>query len=101
MMPAEAALCRIKTEGIRRKLVGIEIDAEPLPWNEHVWPLQRNGEPSGVITSSTYSPRLQKNIALAMVSIANVEPGSNLTVDTPRGFAKATVVRVPFINPPG
>ena len=93
------ALRRIRVEGIKQKLIGIETEGEPLPWNEHRLPLQRNGEPSGVITSSTYSPALRKNIALAMVSIANVEPGTDLTVETPGGLAKVTVVRVPFINP--
>ncbi len=93
------ALRRIKAEGIKQKLVGMEIHGEQLPLNEQRWPLQHNGEPCGVITSSTYSPRLKKNIALAIVSIAKAKLGTNLTVETPWGPAEATVGRLPFIEP--
>ena len=93
------ALRRIKAEGIKQKLVGMEIHGEQLPLNEQRWPLQHNGEPCGVVTSSTYSPRLKKNIALAIVSIAKAELGTNLTVETPWGPAEATVGRLPFIEP--
>lgn len=92
------ALRRIKAEGIKQKLVGIEIHGEKLPGNEHYWPVLYAGKPSGVVTSSTYSPRLEKNIALAMVLIANAELGTNLTVETPWGSAASTVVPIPFID---
>lgn len=91
------ALRRIKTAGIKQKLVGIEIHGEALPPNEQQWPLQYDGQPSGMVTSSTYSPRLEKNIALAMVPIANTEPGAHLTVETPWGEASAAVVPLPFV----
>ncbi len=93
------ALRRIKADGLKRKLVGIEIHGEALPPNEQRWPLHHNGAPSGVVTSSTYSPRLEKNIALAMVAIANAAIGARLTVETPWGEASATVVPLPFIAP--
>lgn len=92
------ALRRIKAEGIKQKLVGIEIHGEKLPGNEHYWPVRYEGKPSGVVTSSTYSPRLEKNIALAMVLIANTELGTSLTVETPWGSATSTVVPIPFID---
>jgi aminomethyltransferase len=92
------ALRRISAEGIKQKLVGLEIHGEELPSNEHRWPVYHNGEPGGVVTSATYSPRLQKNIALAMVPVASAELGAHLTVETPQGVREATVVRVPFIT---
>jgi glycine cleavage system aminomethyltransferase T len=92
------ALRRIKAEGIKQKLVGIEIHGEKLPGNEHYWPVQYEEKPGGVVTSSTYSPRLEKNIALAMVPISNSELGMNLKVETPWGSAASTVVPIPFID---
>ncbi|MCP4419258.1 MAG: dimethylsulfoniopropionate demethylase [Chloroflexi bacterium] len=92
------ALRRIKAEGIKQKLVGLEIAGNKLPGLEDRWPLQHNGERSGTVTSATYSPRLKKNIALAMVSIANTGFGTNLIVKTPVGTAVATVVPLPFIK---
>ena len=96
----KAALRRIKAEGIRRKRVGIEIEGDQLTGNEHYWTVRHNGEPTGMVTSSTYSPRLEKNIAYAIVSIANAELGTRLTVQTPLSLTDATVVSLPFINPP-
>lgn len=93
------ALRQIKSEGIRRKLVGIEIRGAGLPGNEHRWPLRHRGEPSGFVTSSAYSPRLEKNIAFALVPITHARLGMNLTVETPWGEADATVAPTPFIPP--
>ncbi len=95
----KAALRRIKVEGIKQKLVGVEIHGESLPGNEHPWPVERNGGPSGKVTSAIYSPRLKKNIALAMLPIASTDLGTQLTVETPLGLAAAVVAPQPFVLP--
>ncbi len=92
------ALSRIKAEGIKQKLVGLEIHSEPLNGNENHLSVFHKGEASGFMTTNTYSPRLKKNIALAIVSITNTKPGTNLTIEAPRGVIKATVVPLPFMN---
>jgi aminomethyltransferase len=93
------ALKRIKAEGISQKLVGIEISGEDISFNRYRWPILMNGEPSGYVTSATFSYRLEKNIALAMVSIDNTQLDTGLTVETPGGLVEAKVVPVPFIAP--
>ena len=95
----KAALRRIRAAGITQKLLGIEIYGEPLPGNEHPWPVHRNGEASGKVTSAIYSPRLKKNIALAMLPIASTDLGTQLTVETPLGLAAAVVAPQPFVLP--
>ncbi len=92
----KAALRRVKAEGIKQKLVGLEVHAEPLDGNEHQLPVLHNGEPSGRMSTVTYSPRLDKNIALAIVPIAKAELGTNLTIEAPRGPIESTVVPIPF-----
>ncbi len=93
------ALHRIKAEGVRRKLVGVEIDGPPIEFNETPWPTLRDGALVGRVTSAIYSPRLRKNIGYAMVPIDDSKLGTELRVDTPWAERGARVVRKPFIDP--
>ena len=64
------ALKKIKQDGIKRKQVGLIIDCNPLSGpNTTFWPIEKNGKKIGKVTSAVYSPRLKKNIALAMIEI--------------------------------
>ena len=93
------ALQRIKAEGVKRKLVGVEIAGEPLDLNMTCWTARRNGKVAGRITSAVYSPRLKKNIGYAMVPIEYAELGTTLTAELPRGEAQMSVVPKPFVDP--
>ncbi|SDE02328.1 glycine cleavage T C-terminal barrel domain-containing protein [Ruegeria marina] len=96
----KAALRRIKEQGVSRKQVGLVIGGEPLKGpNTTFWAINRNGEPVGKVTSAIYSPRLEQNIALAMVSVDNAGIGTELEVVTASGPVRATVVEVPFYDP--
>ena len=93
------ALERIRSNGVKRKLVGVEIDGERLAGSEHRWPVSVNGDRVGWVSSSVYSPRLKKNIGYAMVPIEHASLGSTLNLATPVGERKITVVRKPFVDP--
>ena len=98
----KAALRRIREEGIRRKLVGVEIEGEPLGMNFEKWPVQASGnggEPVGQVTSALWSPRLEKNIGYAWLPIELATNGSSVNVATSDGERAATVVPMPFIDP--
>jgi glycine cleavage system aminomethyltransferase T len=100
----KAALARIKDEGITQKLVGVDIDGEPLGTyidNEmlDVFPVLVDGRVAGRVTSECYSPRLEKNIGLAMLPIEHTELGTTLEVETPKARVGATVVRMPHWDP--
>ena len=96
----KAALKRIKAEGIRRKLVGLVISGPPLAGpNTRYWPLLAGDTEVGIITSAVYSPRLERNIALALVAIDHTGKGSKLLARCASGDYAATVVDVPFIDP--
>jgi len=94
------ALSRIKADGVRHKLVGIEIEGRPLDLNMTRWPVARNGQQLGQVTSAVYSPRLKKNLGYAWVPIEYAELGTHLTITLPDGDERsATVVPKPFVDP--
>ena len=94
------ALQRIKKEGLSRLQVGLILEGAPLPQpNTRFWDLSHDGVTVGKVTSAVYSPRLKKNIALAMVSQTFTKIGTELTVDTNKGIRKCSVVKKPFYDP--
>ncbi|TRD19038.1 glycine cleavage T C-terminal barrel domain-containing protein [Palleronia caenipelagi] len=96
----KAALQRIHDEGVTRKQVGLIIDADPLKGpNTTFWTINREGAEIGKVTSAVYSPRLKKNIALAMVSVEHAEIGTPVEVVLPSGPTTATVAERPFYDP--
>ncbi|MGH2590092.1 MAG: glycine cleavage T C-terminal barrel domain-containing protein, partial [Actinomycetota bacterium] len=101
----KAALKRIKDEGVKQKLVGVDIEGEPLGSyvdNEMLdfFPVHVDGREVGRVTSACHSPRLEKNIGLAMLPIEHTELGTELQVDTPKsGRVGAKVVPMPHWDP--
>ena len=94
------ALKKIKQNGIKRKQVGLIIDCDPLSGpNTTFWPIEKDGKIIGKVTSAVYSPRLKKNIALAMIEINYSELGNELNVQTHEGKYSATIVEKPFYDP--
>ena len=96
----KAALTRIKAASMQRTQVGIIIASDPIKGpNTRFWPINHAGETIGKVTSAVYSPRLERNIALAMVAITHAVIGTELEVVLPSGPVTATVVERPFYDP--
>ena len=94
------ALLDIKKEGIKRKLVGIEIDGEPMSGpNTTFWKIEINNITVGKVTSAVYSPRLEKNIALAMIEKTHTVIGTELKIISENNILNATIVEKPFFDP--
>ena len=97
---SKAALTLIKERGVSQQLVGLEIDGAPFVGsNDFFWPVLKEGVKVGTVTSAIYSPRLQKNIALAMISIDHTASGRVLQVDKLSETRTCTVVPIPFYDP--
>ena len=95
-----AALERIRADGVKRKLVGVEIDGAHIEMNSVTWPVAAGGKTVGQVTSAVFSPRLKKNIGYVMVPAAHAAQGTTLNVDIPgAGVRRATVVPKPFVDP--
>ena len=94
------ALKKIRNEGIKRKQVGIELDCEPLLGpNTTFWIIMNKSEKVGKVTSAVYSPRLKKNIALAMVDIKYTDLGTKLQTKIDDKIVNCTIVEKPFFDP--
>jgi aminomethyltransferase len=104
--------------GPPRRLVGLELDWEPLEElyrakgltptldqtaSREAVPLYVRGRQVGKATSTTWSPILKKVVALASVDAGQSEVGTRIevewTVEARRSRTPATVVELPFFNP--
>jgi glycine cleavage system T protein (aminomethyltransferase) len=105
--------------GSPRRLVGLELDWTDLErlyaaqdltptlsaqaWRQQI-PVYSGGHQVGRATSGTWSPGLKKNIAIACVEARHEPAGTALemewTVEGRRGRIGATVVALPFYDPP-
>ena len=98
------ALARIKREGVGRKLVGLVMGGPRITWyNTDFWIVcdETCERDVGYVTSAFFSPKLERNIALAMVPIDYAAVGTRLTVNLPAeaGPTPAEVHPVPFYDP--
>ena len=95
------ALEQIRSEGVSRKLVGMEIEGEPMEWElTQFWPASSGGERVGHATIAIRSPRLKKNIGYVWVPIELADPGNELELELPDGSKrKATTQAIPFVDP--
>ena len=94
------ALRRIQAEGVKRKVVGVEVEGDPIiGYIEDYLMVVENGTQIGQVSSVFYSPRLKKNIGYALVPIEYADLGTDLTVRSDIGETKVTVVKKPFIDP--
>jgi len=94
------ALQKIRRDGVKRKLAGIEIEGDRIEMNAVPWRVKAGGDTVGRVTSAIHSPRLKKNIGYAMVPVAHGAIGAPLRIKIPGvGERRATVVPKPFIDP--
>jgi aminomethyltransferase len=94
-------LLQIKQAGLKRKLVGIEVEGNGFPRHGYSI-LSANGaaNPVGIVTSGTVSPCLNKGIATGYVPAELSEAGSKVTIDCHGRVFPATVVKTPFYQRP-
>ena len=94
------ALVKIRTEGVDKTQVGLVIECDPLGGpNTKFWPVKKGEQKVGKVTSAVYSPRLKKNIALAMLSVKSIDKSIKFQVETSHGSFPAHIVDLPFYDP--
>ncbi len=94
-----AALERARAEGLKRKLVGLEMIERGIARDGYRMLDEAGGE-IGYVTSGSYAPFLKKNIALAYVPPQCSEIGSKVKVEVRGQGLAAQVVPTPFYKRP-
>lgn len=88
-------LAKQKAEGIKIKLVGLEMIERGIP--RHGYEIQNEeGEVIGRVTSGTQSPSLQKPIAMAYVSVRHSKIDTEVFIKVRDKLLRAKVVKMPF-----
>ncbi len=97
----KAALEELRTKGVDRKLVGIELDGDELRAEmSEYWTVSSDGKEVGHMTDAVWSPGLKKNIGYVWVPIALAEPGNRLDIETEDGDnLTGTTAAIPFVDP--
>jgi aminomethyltransferase len=87
-----------KQNGIKRKLVGLEMEGRRIA--RHHYPVVSNGQSVGEVTSGSWSPTLEKAIALAYVPAELSKPGQAVEVEIRGKTYPGVVVKKPFYRSP-
>jgi glycine cleavage system aminomethyltransferase T len=97
----KAALERIRRRGVSRKLVGVEMEGDPLDGELTEYrPAFRDGDRVGHVTDMVWSPRLERNIGYVWIPIGLAEPGTAIQVGADGGSRRtARTAGLPFIDP--
>ncbi len=94
------ALERVRREGVKDKLVGIEFEGDAFGIDPaDFWPAFRDGKQVGRVTEAVWSPRLSRNIGYVWVPIELAEPGIKLDIESQHGPLVGTTAAIPFVDP--
>jgi glycine cleavage system T protein (aminomethyltransferase) len=88
------ALTKLKEQGIKRKLVGVEMTGRGIA--RHGYKITKGEQEIGIITSGTFSPTLNKAIALAIIDIKFSAPDTEISIIIRDITSPAKVVKIPF-----
>ena len=88
------ALVKQKAEGLKRRLVGFQLDGRRVP--RHGMPIVSGGRVVGVVTSGTFSPTLERPIGMGYVESGLHTTGTELEIQAGTTMLPARVTARPF-----
>jgi aminomethyltransferase len=92
--PGHAALVRVRQATNRPKRVGLELEGKRVP--REGYRIVADGRQVGQVTSGTFSPTLDKPIAMGYLDPAQAAPGTEVAIDIRGREEPARVVKLPF-----
>ena len=90
------ALAKQKAEGVKRRIVGIELEGNAIP--RHGYPVEVNGEVVGEITTGYRSISTGKSVAMAMINKPYDKLGTEVEVRIRKKTFPAKVVKKRFYD---
>lgn len=91
------ALRREQEKGPKQQVRGLAISGAAVPACHTPWPVMVEGNQVGQVTSAAWSPDLDTNVAISMISAQHWKIGTELTVQAPDKSRKAEIKKMPFI----
>lgn len=85
------ALSRELETGPTQQIRAISISGEAVTPPTAAWPLLRDGQKVGQVTSAAWSPDFETNVAIGMVAAGSWDAGTKLEVQMPSGSRSAEV----------
>ena len=90
------ALLRVAQEGPIRQIRAIEIDGPPVPGCDRLWQVRAGEQVVGRVSSATWSPDFDTNVAIGMIRMTHWNAGTELAVELPDGTRRDAVVKEAF-----
>ncbi len=92
------ALLKIRDHGVNRRFKGILMDGPKLTGtNEHRWQISQQGRDVGYVSAAAFSPRLDSNIAVGMVSVEAMQTEARFDVHCEDCVRSGIAVDLPLI----
>ena len=91
------SLAEKRDAGLSRQLVGIFLDGNRIFFSEHPWPVRMGDDLIGSVRATAFSPRLERNIGLAILDVPYNDVGSTATAFDPDGPRQIEVTNLPFL----
>jgi len=88
------ALLEQRKKGIERKLIGFVMANQGIP--RHDYPVVKNGEVIGKVTSGTFNPTTKKGIGLARINVRHARIGEDIQIQIRDNCCEARIVKIPF-----
>lgn len=93
----QEALRAMAGAGVPRRTIGLVGGSDHLPRLQWAWTAHRDGRQVGQLRWATYSPTLERMIAVALIDSEHADPGVTLTIRHHEGEAEMTTTTLPFI----
>ena len=90
------ALLKVKKEGVKRRLIGCTLPGKTIA--RHGYFFTRHGATVGMVTSGTFSPSLQKGIAMGYVDSVILPGEEHLAVSIRGKDIPVTTATIPFLK---
>ena len=91
------ALLKQKTEGVARKLVGIELHDKAIPRHGYTV-LSMAGEPIGEVTTGYHTLSTDKSVCMALIDTAYAALGTEVQIQIRKKVFPGTVIKKQFYN---
>ena len=92
------ALLKTRADGVKRRLTGFIIQGDRVTGSEHPLPITQNNIEVGSIGEMAYSSRLNKNIAIGIISNHIADDADNLSISINNKSCRVVIVSLPFIR---